>query len=261
MKSPKTNACYQVMRLLFISLFITLKGYAWGPDGHKMVAEVAKKYLDKGVQDSVQKYLGSMSFEEAAVWMDEIKRDHSYDYMKSWHYINVDKDKTYVKTDEPNVVNELEKSIAQLRNKKTLTKDEINNNIKIVFHLVGDLHMPLHAGYGSDRGGNDEKVDFMGKQKNLHHVWDEDIIKYKNITLDDCLKVGNKYSKAQIKELQKIDVVKWMNDSRSLLKDAYNFKDATITEEYINKSTPLIEKEIFIAGLRLASVLNQTFKK
>ncbi len=88
--------------------------YAWGPDGHKMVAEVAKKYLDKGVQDSVQKYLGSMTFEEASVWMDEIKKDHSYDYMKSWHYINIDKDKTYVKTTEPNVVDELEKSIAQV---------------------------------------------------------------------------------------------------------------------------------------------------
>jgi hypothetical protein len=213
------------------------------------------------VQDSVQKYLGAMSFEEASVWMDEIKKDHTYDYMKTWHYINIDKDKTYIKTTEPNVVDELQKSIAQLSNKKALTKDEINSNLKIVFHLIGDLHMPLHAGYGSDRGGNDEKVDFMGKQKNLHYVWDMAIIEYKKITLDDCLKMNAKYTKIQIKELQQINVINWMEDSRSLLKDVYNYKDATITEDYINKSAPLIEKEIFIAGVRLAAVLNGVFKK
>ena len=92
-------------------------------------------------------------------------------------------------------------------------------------------------------------------------MWDMAIIEYEKITLDDCLKIGSTYTKTQIKELQKIDIIKWMNDSRSLLKDVYDYKDATINEEYINKIVPLIEKEIFIAGVRLASVLNQTFKK
>ncbi|HEX7412627.1 MAG TPA: S1/P1 nuclease, partial [Bacteroidia bacterium] len=107
------------------------------------MAEIAKLYLDKGVEEQVQKYLGSTTFEEAAVWMDEIKKDHSYDNMKPWHYINIDKDKTYVKAEEGNVVIELEKSIALLNNKKALKEDEINTNVKILFHLVGDLHMPL----------------------------------------------------------------------------------------------------------------------
>jgi hypothetical protein len=251
-------------RLTIFSLvlaFTTLRSFAWGPEGHKMVADVAKLYLDKGVEEKVQKYLGTMTFEDASVWMDEIKKDHAYDYMKSWHYINIDKDKTYVKTEEPNVVNELVKSIALLGNLKALKDDEIDTNIKIVFHLTGDLHMPLHVGYGNDRGGNDEKVDFMGKQKNLHYVWDMAIIEYKHISLDDCVKAGAAYSKADIKELQKIDVVKWMEESRSLLKDVYDYKDGMITEEYITKNTPVIEKQIFIAGLRLAAILNQTFKK
>lgn len=252
----------KTFRFLVVLVVLNIQlSYAWGPDGHKMVAEVAKKYLDKGVQDSVQKYLGSMTFEEASVWMDEIKKDHTYDYMKSWHYINIDKDKTYVKTTEPNVVDELEKSIAQLNNKKALTKDQINNNIKIVFHLVGDLHMPLHAGYGSDRGGNDNKVDFMGKQKNLHYIWDMAIIEDKKITVDNCLKIGTKYSKTQLKELQKIDVVKWMEESRSYLPQVYDIKNGSIDEAYINKNIPVIEKQIFIAGVRLAAVLNAAFSK
>jgi hypothetical protein len=234
---------------------------AWGPEGHHYVAEIAKLYLDKGVEEKVQKVLGSMTFDEAALWMDEIKKDHAYDNMKPWHYINIDKDKTYVKTDEGNVVNELEKSIAKLNNKKDLKEDEINLNVKIVFHLVADLHMPLHDGYGSDRGGNDIKVDFLGAQKNLHYIWDMGIIEYKKVTVNDCIKAGTQFSKAEIKELQKIDVVKWMEQSRSYLKDVYDFKDNTLTEEYITKSVPIIEKQIFIAGIRLAAVLNQAFGK
>jgi len=254
------------IKTLFIALTVccslqTTTCFAWGPEGHHYVVEIAKLYLDKGVEEKVQKVLGSMTFDEAAVWMDEIKKDHAYDNMKPWHYINIDKDKTYVKTDEGNVVNELEKSIAKLNSKKDLKEDEINLNIKIVFHLVGDLHMPLHDGYGIDKGGNDIKLDFIGKPKNLHYIWDMGIIEYKKITVDDCMKAGANFSKAEIKELQKIDVVKWMEQSRSYLKDVYDFKDNTITEEYITKSVPIIEKQIFIAGVRLAAILNQAFKK
>lgn len=252
-------------KTLFVALtiycsLITANCFAWGPEVHHYVAEIAKLYLDKGVEEKVQKVLGSMTFDEAAVWMDEIKKDHAYDNMKPWHYINIDKDKTYVKTDEGNVVNELEKSIAKLNNKKDLKEDEINLNVKIAFHLVGDLHMPLHDGYGNDKGGNDIKLDFMGKPKNLHYIWDMGIIEYKKITVDDCVKAGAMFSKAEIKELQKIDVVKWMEQSRSYLKDVYDFKDNEIGTDYIYKNAPIIEKQIFIAGVRLAAVLNQAFK-
>src|ERR1700748_1679158 len=138
----------------FGMILIVSKGFAWGPTGHQIVAQIAKQYLNKNVKDSVEKYLNGLSFEETATWMDDIKKDHLHDNMNSWHYINIEKDKTYVKTDEENVVNELEKAIAQLNNKKQLSKDEINLDLKLVFHLIGDLHQPLHTGYASDKGGN-----------------------------------------------------------------------------------------------------------
>ena len=252
---------------LICYLFMTpVTCFAWGPEGHHYVAEIAKLYLDKGVEEKVQKVLGTMTFEEAATWMDDIKKDHDYDYMKPFHYINIDKDKTYVHNpnEGDNVVTMLQKAIADPQAKVRQTPEEItkmlNSDFKIYFHLIGDLHMPLHCGYGSDRGGNDIKVDFLGAQKNLHYIWDMGIIEYKKITVDDCIKAGTQFSKADIKELQKMDVVKWMEQSRSCLKDVYDFKDNTLTEDYITKSVPIIEKQIFIASVRLAAVLNQAFK-
>ena len=235
--------------------------YAWGPDGHHYVAEIAKMYLNKDVKQKVQNVLGAMTFDEAAVWMDEIKKDHAYDALKPWHYIDFDKDKTYVKTEEANIVNALEQSIAKLKNKKALTDDEINTYVKYLFHIVGDLHMPLHTGYPQDKGGNDIKLDFMGKQKNLHYVWDMGMIEYKKITVEDCIKAGSSFSKEEIKTMQKIDVVKWMEESRSYLPQVYDIKNETIDEAYIDRSIPIIEKQIFKAGIRLAAVLNEAFKK
>ncbi|KAI8924932.1 phospholipase C/P1 nuclease domain-containing protein [Entophlyctis helioformis] len=43
--------------------------------------------------------------------------------------------------------------------------------LKFVIHFLGDLHQPLHA-TGRDRGGNDAKVSFNGRQTSLHAVWD-----------------------------------------------------------------------------------------
>ncbi|MEO8760676.1 MAG: S1/P1 nuclease [Bacteroidia bacterium] len=247
--------------LFFGLIFIASNAFAWGPTGHQIVAEIAKQYLTKNVKDSVDKYLNGLSFEETATWMDDIKKEHLHDNMNVWHYINIEKDKTYVKTNEENVVNELQKAISQLSNKKQLTKDEINFNLKVVFHLVGDLHQPLHTGYASDRGGNTDKYDFMGKEKNLHHIWDMDIIEHENITTADCIKIISKLSATQIKEIEKMDVVTWMNQSRAFLPDVYNIQNGTITEAYIKKNAAIIKMQLANAGLRLAAVLNETFKK
>lgn len=80
---------------------------------------------------------------------------------------------------------------------------------------MGDLHQPLHTGYASDRGGNTDKYDFMGKERNLHHIWDMDIIEHEIITIADCIKIISKLSAVQIKEIEKMDVVKWMDQSRA----------------------------------------------
>jgi hypothetical protein len=64
-----------------------------------------------------------------------------------------------------------------------------------------------------------------------------------------------------MEEFKKIDIVKWMQESRAYLPQVYDIKNNSIDEAYINKSIPIIEKQIFIAGVRLAAILNEIFKK
>lgn len=267
-------------RIFFIIAIFTLlnkSGLAWGKRGHEIVVQIAKHYLDKSVLNKVQGYLGKMSFEEAAVWMDQIKSNHSYDYMKPWHYINIDRDATYVKTQEPNIINALTDAITNLDINSYRTKEAISFNLQLIFHLIGDLHQPLHVGYGDDGGGNYVLVKFRKKKTNLHFVWDESIIQYSNITADDCIKLGNILSPKEIKSIrqiedtlrpnnkskksQQINLVAWLNDSRSCLSQVYSFKKGNITDSYIKTNTPLVKKQLLMAGLRLAAVLNKAFKK
>lgn len=228
-----------------------------------MVAEIAKVYTSKAVQDSVSKYLDGLSWEEAACWMDDVRGEAKYKHMSPWHYINVEKDKTYVA--EPNAENcvvIINRSANELGDKTKLSHEQINMDLKLLFHLVGDEHQPLHVGYGEDRGGNEVEVEYFGKHVKLHHLWDVTILE---AHLADVQKAVNELcritNKGEIKAIQAGEAVAWMNEGRTYLPQVYNFEKYTISKDYDKKATALIEKQIFTAGVRLAGVLNRVFAK
>jgi len=184
--------------------------------------------------------------------------------MKPWHYINIERGETYkASTAERNIVLILNSAINELRHKDSLKFKNIQEDLYILFHLVGDLHQPLHVGYGVDKGGNDIDVSFIYKtyHTNLHKVWDFEIIESKNITLADILKQYDSLSTEQIKSVEHINVLQWMNESRAYLPAVYDFEKRFITQEYVDVNTVVIEKQILFAGMRLAAVLRETFGK
>lgn len=225
------------------------------------MAQIAKYYLQKPVLDSVQKYLDTLSFEKSATWMDNQRKDHSFDYLKPWHYVNIPKDKTYVKTIKPNLINQLQIAIDNLKHHKKLSAQEINFNLKVVFHLVGDLHQPLHCGYYEDKGGNEIQLKYLNKSENLHHVWDKRIIESNKIDSASCISFINSLSKKQIKSMKKTNVLAWVNESRAFLPFVYDFKDNQIDSTYILAGNEVVTMQLIRGGIRLASVLNTVFSK
>jgi len=249
-----------LVTILFTLSLLPTKVLAWGKKGHALVAEVAFNYLDNNTKKIVLGYLDGMSIEDAANWMDNIKDDHSYDYMKPYHYTNIDKGTEVVERSGSNIIYILNQTIKELQNNKTLSKQEIKTKILIVFHLVGDLHQPLHVGYGSDKGGNTMQVNYKGQGTNLHSFWDSGIIYDKNITLKDCLSV-NKFSSNEMNKLQTIDIIAWSKESRSLLDAIYNTGGAKIKDDYVAASAITIESQIQKAGIRLSAILKKAFEK
>ncbi|MFI5196821.1 MAG: S1/P1 nuclease [Chitinophagales bacterium] len=257
--SPMKKAGSLILAIVFtISLPHSL--YAWGKKGHGIVAEIAHALSDSNTNKAVQKYLGATTIEEASTWMDEVRSDHKYDYMKTWHYVNIEKGNQYVETKDGNIINALNNAITELEHKDKLNDEEIKKNLMIIFHLTGDLHMPLHVGYGIDNGGNDIQVKYLGNPTNLHRVWDTEIIEGENITANDCLLLYNRFDKSEIAQFKEINIENWIHEPRALLSNVYNFKDGIIDQAYVDRNKTIVKQQLLIAGIRLAAVLEKIFQ-
>lgn len=120
----------QITLLVLAALFITQSSFAWGKKGHALVAEIAFTYLDPSVQTIVTKYLNGRSIQDAANWMDELRDDHSYDYLKPYHYVNFDKGVKVVNHEGDNIIFRLTQTIQELKKlQKPLRRRRKNENL------------------------------------------------------------------------------------------------------------------------------------
>lgn len=253
-------AFYRITASVVLFLFGTTQLFAWGHQGHTLVAEVAFNYLDADTKKNVLQYLDGMSLEDAANWMDAIKSDHANDYMKPYHYIDFEKGATTA-PDGDNIVTVLNRTLTELDHKENLSHDEIKKRILFLFHLIGDLHQPLHVGYPSDKGGNTVQLNFMGSYgTNLHATWDSGIIEYKSTSLADVLN-SKKYTPEELAGTKKIDVIGWAKQSRGYLKNAYTVTNNKADDRYVDSVYPIIKTQLLDAGVRLAAVLEHYFKQ
>ena len=110
-----------------------------------------------------------------------------------------------------------------------------------------------------DRGGNDVSVKFLDRRTNLHWVWHDGIIKQFGVSYQACLDKIIMMPKKEQATLKKIDFIAWMNESRLLLPQVYDFPNPNIGEAYCTKNKALIEKQLAISGFRLAEILNELF--
>lgn len=249
-----------VLTCFFVLLYCS--AFSWGPQGHRLIALIARSQLDRDVISTVDFYLKGTSWEEAATWMDDVQKEPRYEYMKPWHFVNVEKDKTYVPTKDQNVVNKLEYCIRMFQFRAYQTEETMHETLKILFHLVGDIHQPLHCGYAEDKGATTVHLYLVQKETNLHKVWDSEIINNKNMDIWYLAKVlvGMKLSDKKLAEIEKTNVLGWMNESRALLPGLYNTGGNKIDQKYVDANAPLVELQLIKAGLRLAAILKAYFK-
>jgi S1/P1 Nuclease len=244
--------------LTVIFIFSTKKAMAWGPEGHAIVGRLAMHFVKDDVRKNVLELLGKMTIDTAANWMDIMKSNADYDFMRIWHYLDFPKDKVYTVTNNDNIVNRLILTYNELCHKKTLCTDQIRTDLFVLLHLMGDITMPLHTGYDDDLGGNKVMVQYDTlKTHNLHRFWDEDIIAIKKITDKDCLDMyKNNFIADTIKG---IDFVKYMQESRSLLPAVYDYEGFMLDDKYLNKNKTVVVRQLLLSGLRLAEILNKLF--
>ena len=76
---------------LFLFLTIIVQShfvFAWGAEGHAIVGRLALQFVNPETRQNVMNVLGSMSIDTACNWMDIVRSNSEYDFMKPWHYVD-----------------------------------------------------------------------------------------------------------------------------------------------------------------------------
>ncbi|PIE49686.1 MAG: S1/P1 Nuclease [Flavobacteriales bacterium] len=256
--------------ILFSVLFtflITANSYAslpfWGPTGHRAMGKIAEEHLSRKVLKKIDKLLDGKSLAFVSTYGDDIKSDRKYDKFYTWHYINMPFDQTYEESEknpDGDLVTGINKCITVLKDKKSSREDQ-QFYLKLLVHLIGDLHQPLHIGRKSDKGGNTIQVQWFGKGTNLHRVWDEDMIDKFGMSYLELAENAEDLSKKQIEAIKKGSVVDWVNEIHKLTIEVYNSVEVgqNLRYKYNYLYFDTVRTQLQKAGIRLAKILNDIY--
>ncbi|MDX6712106.1 MAG: hypothetical protein QOH96_3122 [Blastocatellia bacterium] len=212
---------------LLISLFIVLSSFSsafgWGPDGHKAVGQIASLRIKAHTRQRISQILKpGETLAGIANWADVVKfrvgetdpdadtnaflQDVAHNAQNAnWHFDDLPLGCSGYNTctgftpgnDVVHIINICIRTLQGVPDPdQPLTQ---RNALRLLVHLVGDLHQPLHVGSGyinengpdhtivivrnpsaisastpNDQGANLLIID--GHNKNLHSFWDGDLV-------------------------------------------------------------------------------------
>jgi hypothetical protein len=254
---------------------------AWGKTGHRVVAAIADTQLSGLARAHVEQILGpGESLDEAANWPDEMRSAPEPFWQKTatpWHYVTLNGiiyDHAPAEGDALEALGRFSKTLqdpnASLADKQLA--------LRFIVHLVGDLHQPLHVGKCCDKGGNDVKVSWFGKPTNLHAVWDSQIVDEEQLSFTEmAAKLGRHISPQDVVKWWDINPRDWISESAEIRDTVYpTARDLPklpkgkkpkkgepqlpdLSYSYVYKFTPVMERRLSQAGVRLAAYLNALF--
>lgn len=245
-----------------VLLLLSIPVFAWGPTGHRVTGKIAEVYLTKKAKKKLDQVLKGKSLAEVSTWMDEIRSDDQYDYTHDWHWVTLPDGMTYEqaeKNPKGDAIASIERLMDELE-KGGLSPLQEAEHVKILVHLIGDIHQPLHVGTGEDRGGNDVKVKWFRAESNLHRVWDSGMIDHKKYSYTELAEIIDKTTKQDIEKWQAATVRDWAEESKALREQVYDLPgDKNMGYKYVYHNWETVELRLLQAGVRLAGVLNKIY--
>jgi len=302
--------------LLSAVIILTSSAFAWGVEGHKAIGEAARTMLSSDARSKVQEILGSDDLASVAVWLDDVRNlaHHHSGPLKDdpeaiafnsqfpqndlWHFVDLPVGFSNYSLNGPfsstnDIVHVLQTAIDVLEGKSSpFSKVQA---LRIVVHLVGDIHQPLHTvsgyydlsdldnpklisdpenalGKPQDRGGNQL---FYTRSLELHALWDDKLVQkvvpsnsFEDLAQTligdtDLTKTPGNYHQWPIK---------WAEDSETVAIGAYHgiqFGAAEVREdgsierieitlppEYVRSQVRQVQMQLKKAAVHLAQLLN-----
>lgn len=238
--------------------------FGWGQKGHDVTAYIAECHLTPAAAEKIDKVLGGHAPVYYANWLDIASHTPEYDHTRTWHYLNVDEGET-LETMPKNPRGDVLTAVTSIVEKLKaggLTPEEEAVQLKMLIHLVGDMHCPMHLGHLSDLGGNLRPVLMFNRQTNLHSAWDtaipEAAHKWSYTEWREQIDRLDEDEAARIRAGEPRD---WIAESLEICREVYDHtpEGTKISYDYVDKYTPVIERQLLRGGHRLARLLNEIY--
>lgn len=247
--------------LVFCTAF-TVQSMAWGQIGHYLIGYMAAKQMKNSTRKKVEAVIYPMSIARSGTWMDEIRSDRKFDYANSWHYLT-SKNGEY----NPEIQEEGGDAFEAIKRLKAelkaggLSAQEEAEKLKMLIHMVEDIHQPLHVGTGEDRGGNDVRIEFFNRATNLHALWDSGMIDQKSMSYTE---LGEELYRRLTPEMQQsyraASMEDWLGEAVNLRPLVYKLPESKkISWVYMYEANDTLEERLVAASVRLAQILEEIY--
>jgi hypothetical protein len=245
-----------------IFLFAPSSAWAWGCEGHQVVALIAERNLTPHALAMVMQILrdgpidpnlsrnckegGTDPMADASTWPDDIRTLRPE--TPPWHYLDIPLGTShqdiakFCPLPESCVTQAINDQLAILRS-PDIDPQKRADALRFLIHFVGDLHQPLHATTNNDQGGNCVPVAFFDAlpqprnsqmesyAPNLHGVWDTNILERatKGKTVDQVA--------ADLEESYRNKIVRWQEAPANI--DAWAWESFKLAKKQVYGKLPV----------------------
>ena len=265
---------------LLVAIFalgVSLEAKAWGTVAHHAAVYMAEQNLTPKTKAEIRKYLDH-TLTYYATWMDHYRTTIPYEPLDWWHNVAVDEKNNIIELDGHSGYVQSTRIIKEMEDYKSLPDSIVSLNIKLLTHMIVDLHCPSHNRYLAPpydwqkpqwHPNYSQKLKFKyeGKKQGYHGFWDNSpALFHKGWHCEKFNEELNVLPKNKVKKICKGTLKDWVKqsvqDNRASFKYLVADEDfAKIPKEQHDEMVALADQQLQYAAYRLAFVLNNIFDK
>ncbi len=264
----KTILRFAVFAMTFHVFALPAPSLAWGPDGHRIIGAIAEERISGKTRAEIELILGEEDLAQASTWADNERSNPATFWQTEagpYHYVTVPQGKRYAEIGAPpegDALTALARFTSTVRDPSASRGDKALA-LRFIIHIVGDVHQPLHAGNGEDRGGNNVEVLWFGQPTNLHSVWDTKMIEAQKLSYTEYSRwLGRQIDPQETITWWNADPLTWIAES-TLIRDriypVVGEKTPSLGYAYQYEHLSVAEERLQMGGIRLAAYLDRLF--
>jgi hypothetical protein len=257
---------------LVAALLAPAQYWAWGPEGHRIVAAIAADELTPAARQQVAQLLGvddaAAGMAAVSTWANEIRRQRPG--TAAWHFVDIPLsapayDAARDCQREHCVVAQIERD-TRIVGDRQLAPPVRAEALRFFIHFVGDVHQPLHSEDNGDRGGNRVQVILGRRHTNLHTVWDVDVVRALARNPEEvAARLEREITPTDKRDWAAGTPEQWANEAHQIARsEIYSHiagQGATdgpiaLTLQYPRQESSVAAQQLEKAGVRLAAALN-----